>query len=186
DALRHGDLHYGCLGISVPRGTSVDYAQLTIRHLDLKNWMASHYPEERPAFLFGDPNDLPGLISVKTYLVLQADRDALQLQLAQITAEHHQVLSALADVGTERNNLKDLLHLHDRLSDRSELTYQRIIGGLIYLLLGRSPGGQPYSVFSSQSAVVSALLAHFSTLPGMTKRTLDAKFAAGKRSLELS
>lgn len=69
------------------------------------------------------------------------------------------------------------------LGTRSETTYQNIVGGLLDLLLGKTPAGKPQSVFKDQTAIVDALLARHQGRPGMSKRTLEDKFAASKRSL---
>lgn len=183
DAVRNGELQYGCLGMPVRNCAPIDEALLTIRHNDLKRWMTLYHPDQRPAFLFGSANQPQETISIQSYLVLQADRDALRLQLKHITEAHQQVLEALKAAGLEPDTLGATSRLQGRLSERGELTYQHIIGGLIQLLLGHSPAGKPYSVFDSQAAVVSALIAHFGGIVGMTKRTLDQKFASGRRSL---
>lgn len=69
------------------------------------------------------------------------------------------------------------------LSERSETTYLHIIGGLLTLLLERSPSGQSRSSFATQESVVSALVERYGTLAGISERTLLAKFAAAKRAL---
>lgn len=75
------------------------------------------------------------------------------------------------------------------LASRAETTYLNIIGGLLALMLGKSPAGKPQSVFNDQTAIISALLAHYGegseqkTKQGITKRTLEEKFAAANRSL---
>ncbi|HFH3285686.1 hypothetical protein [Pseudomonas aeruginosa] len=183
DAVRNHELPYGCLGIPVPMGTEVECSLLTIRHTDLKQWMSYHYPDQRPEFLFERPPDRLGEFSIGTYLALQADRDALQLQVRNTQAAYQELLSELQAVGLERENLQALLKSKGKLSNRSEEVYLHIIGALLKLLLGHSPSGKPHSVFRSQSAIVSALTAHFENVPGITKRTLDEKFAAAKRSL---
>jgi hypothetical protein len=49
--------------------------------------------------------------------------------------------------------------------------------------LGKSPAGKPQSVFDNQAAIIAALLGHHEGKPGISARTLEEKFAAGKRSL---
>lgn len=183
DAVRNDELPYGSLGVAVPRGTRVDEALLTIRHGDLKRWMTLYHPDQHPPFLFGSASRPQETVSLQAYQALQADRDALQLQLKHTQAAHQQLLDELKAVGLEREALKRINPSQGRLSERCELTYHRIIGALVQLLLGRSPAGKPYSVFESQAAVVCALVAHHPGVPGLTKRTLDQKFALGKRSL---
>ena len=71
-------------------------------------------------------------------------------------------------------------------NSRTERTYLNIIGGLLELILSKTPSGKPNSLFSSQAAVVDSLLAHFPKKAGLSKRTLDAKFAIAKQSLSQS
>ncbi|MGU1062121.1 hypothetical protein ACSEPQ_04505 [Pseudomonas aeruginosa] len=183
DAIRNHELAYGCLGIPVPMGTEVECRLLTVRHTDLKHWMFCHYPDQRPTFLFERSPKLSSELSIGTYLALQADRDALQVQLKNIQTSYQELLDELQSAGLEREGLMTLLKSQGRLSNRSEKAYLHIIGAMLALMLGNSPSGKPHSVFRNQSAVVSALTAHFENLPGITKRTLDEKFAAAKRSL---
>ena len=67
---------------------------------------------------------------------------------------------------------------------RERATYLNIIGGLLGVMLGKSPSGKPYSVLGSQAAVIDALLAHHTGKPGIAKTTLETKFAEAKRSLD--
>ena len=65
----------------------------------------------------------------------------------------------------------------------TETVYQNIIGALIEIMLAKSPAGKPFSVFESQASIIDSLAAHFPGAPGIAKRTLEEKFAEGKRSL---
>lgn len=183
DAVRNGELPYGYLGVPVSTGTPDDCAQLTIRHTDLKLWMSRYYPDQRPAFLFEQPLTQQEGISIGSYLALQADRDALQLQVKSSEAAYQQLLDTLKSVGLEKDNIHNLLKSNSKVSDRRETVYLHIIGVMLNLFLGHSPSGKPHSVFQSQAAIVDALIAHHKNLVGITKRTLDEKFAAAKRSL---
>ena len=69
------------------------------------------------------------------------------------------------------------------LSDRAEATYLHIIGSMLELMLSRSPSGKPHSCFSTQEAIVSALIAHRGGIMGITERTLNGKFASARRKL---
>lgn len=70
------------------------------------------------------------------------------------------------------------------IGHRAETTYLNIIGGLLGLLLGKTPSGRDNSVFKNQAAVIEALLGHYPGKPGVSKRTLEDRFAKGKESLE--
>lgn len=183
DAVRNGDLRYGCLGISVPMGTYVEPYQLTIRHSDLLNWMRVFYPDQRPAFLFGPGRAPLETISLGTFLALQGDRDVLLRELKTLQRHHHELLVDLQTIGVERDDLKAIVETHGHLSERSELTYQNIIGALVSLFLDHSPAGKPLSVFKNQAAIVDAIIARHKDKPGLSKRTLDEKLAAANRSL---
>lgn len=69
------------------------------------------------------------------------------------------------------------------LPPRAELTYLNIIGGLLELMLGKTPSGKSQSAYEDQAAIISALLVHHKGKSGIAKRTLEEKFAAAKRSL---
>ena len=83
----------------------------------------------------------------------------------------------------ERGQLEAKGDIETELDPRAETTYLNIIGGLVKLMLEKSPTGKPQSVFENQTAIISALLAHFPCKPGIKQRTLEEKFAAAKRSL---
>lgn len=186
DAVRNGDLPYGCLGISVPMGTYVEPYQLTIRHSDLRRWMQVHYPDHKPAFLFESGSNAHEKISLGTFLALQAERDALLRELDTLQRHYQDILVDIQTIGLERDDLKKMVRTHGQLSERSELTYQNIIGVLISLFLDHSPAGKPLSVFKNQAAIVDAIIARHKDVPGLSKRTLDEKFAAANRSLKKS
>jgi hypothetical protein len=67
---------------------------------------------------------------------------------------------------------------------RADTTLLNIIGGLLGIMLGNTPGGVRQSVYTSQNAIKEAFLAHY---PGMVgERTLDAKFGAANKSVKQS
>src|SRR3989344_3477655 len=165
DAVAHGELAHGKAGIvRAVKGLPIDDPALTIRHVDLKTWMAHYYPGEKPEFLFDD--------------VERALHPAISLDAVDALRTEHAVLAkthAACVVEAER--------AHEP-GPRSESTYLNIIGGLLTLLLGKSPAGTAYSSFRSMDAVVSALQAHHQGQPGLSERTLWAKLAQARRHLE--
>ncbi|MNG41561.1 hypothetical protein D3C84_1308130 [compost metagenome] len=50
-------------------------------------------------------------------------------------------------------------------------------------MLGSSESGRRHSIFDSQASIVDSITAHYGEVPGLGKRSLDEKFAAGRRSL---
>jgi len=174
DAMRNGELPYGRAGITCDDPSSLDDPELTVRHVDLRAWMMRFYPSHKPAFLFDDiERQLHPAISVEAVHALLIDREALRTQLAT----HQRELEALRKE-IKRQGLPDRV-----LATRSETTYLNIVGGLLTLLLGKSPSGAPYSSFETMDAVISALIAHHEGRPGISERTLWAKLAAAKRQV---
>lgn len=184
DAVRNGELPYGCLGITVLPGTPVELSLLTVRHSDLRHWMQDYYPDQRPDFLFESGYDTRDKISLGVYFALQAERDALQRERDTLQHQLQDVEADLRTLGLEHESLKSLVTTQGQFSERSEHIYLQIIGALLNTFLDSSPAGKPLSVFRSQSAIVDAVTARYNDIPGLSKRTLDAKFAAANRSLK--
>jgi len=186
DALAHGELAYGKAGVTQEiQGLELDDPELTVRHVDLRAWMAHYYPGEKPAFLFDEvERALHPAANLEAVSVLLADREAIKSRLAE----------CLNRYGTLHAEYEALVKTHAHCTasaqpanepgPRSESTYLNIIGGLLALLLGTSPGGVPYSSFRNTEAVVSALLAHHNGRPGISERTLWSKLARARRHLE--
>ncbi len=168
DALRNGELPYGEAGITSNDPTLLEAPYLTIRHVDLKRWMTNTYPDQKPGFLFGQ---------WEQQLHPSIDLGMVQALLLQI-----KILKGQLGCGIKPQEPKSS-ECKSRLPSRAETTYLNIIGGLLTLLLGKSPSGVRYSSFNTHESVISALIAHHSGRPGITERTLWAKFAEAKRQL---
>lgn len=182
DALVNRDLAYGRNGVTSGDVVSPDDPTLTIRHVDLKSWMIRFYPGQRPAFLFDAfERHLHPSVSMDAVQALLADREALKVQLA----DRLKAWDALHSEFQTLNAARAAAEKHgSTLGPRSESTYLNIVGGLLTLLLGKSPAGIPYSSFDTLDAVVSALVAHYGDRPGISERTLWSKFAAARRHLD--
>lgn len=82
DAMYSGELQYGRDGRTVSPGEQVAKHRRTVRHADLKAWMAKHYPDQKPAFLFDEiERTTHAAVTVEALQALQADRDALKVRL---------------------------------------------------------------------------------------------------------
>ncbi|MDP9124264.1 MAG: ATP-binding protein [Pseudomonadota bacterium] len=188
DGLTHGELVCGKTGIVLDvQRPALNYAQLIVRHVDLKAWISHYYPGERPGFLFDDiERAVHPAVSVETLNILLADREATKLQFAELV-QLHEALQAAHDVLAKEQAARGGANNTSREPGlRSETTYLNIIGGLLTLLLGKSPSGTAYSSFHSMDAVVSALVAHHEGQPGLSERTLWNKLAQARRHLEAS
>lgn len=182
DAIQNNELRYGLLGTSVLSGTPVDLRLLTVRHSDLRRWISQYYPDQRPPFLFPQAPDRES-ISYGTYLTLQADRGAMQVRLKSAETELEALTNELAAAGLERENLRTLIENKKLLSDQNKASFLNVIGALVDTMLSSSKAGRRHSIFDSQTAIVDSITAHYRGVPGLSKRSLDEKFAAARRSL---
>ncbi|MBN3533837.1 ATP-binding protein [Burkholderia cenocepacia] len=192
----HDAIDSGKLAACREDGRRVDehvaYERRHVYGLDLKEWAKEIAPSERPAFLFDElERDTHSGISAEAYRTLQASLEAKTHQLAEANERLRAATEQVALIEAERNSLRaivDNFDAHQKAfvepGERSETTYLNIIGGLITLMLGKSPAGNPHSSFASQAAVIAALLGHYDGKPGISARTLEEKFAAGKKSLK--
>ncbi len=187
DALVNGDLPYGKNGVTCPDPIVLNDPDLTIRHVDLRAWMIRFYPDQRPAFLFDAfERHLHPAISMEVVQALLMDREALKIQLADRLkawdALHTEFQALSATYASREANDKQT----GQLGPRSESTYLNIVGGLLTLLLGKSPGGTPYSSFETLDSIISTMIAHYGDRPGISERTLWSKLAAAKRHISSS
>lgn len=185
DAIRNKELPFGIAGVTTQDDSRINDLHLTIRHVDLRAWMTRYYPGVRPAFLFTRAERYAAhpAITVDTLHALVFEREALRLQIEQRNREI-QTLREKHVTLQKQSGTSPLENSSDALpSPRSETTYLHIVGGLLTLLLGRSPSGQPYSSFHTQESIITALVAHHGGRLGIATRTLEAKFAAARRSL---
>ncbi|MEN4946437.1 hypothetical protein [Pseudomonas proteolytica] len=183
DAVRNQELRYGALGVTVASGTPVEPNLLTIRHSDLKRWILQYHPDQRPSFLFSPTATGQETIHYSTYLILQADRDALQVQLKATEAKHQALIGELNAAGLDHKNIRTLAENKLLLSDQSKATLLNIIGALVEIMLGTSKAGRRHSIFDNQASIVDSITAYYEGVKGLSKRSLDEKFAASRRSL---
>ncbi|KLN58422.1 hypothetical protein [Variovorax paradoxus] len=179
DALEHGELRCDSKVPVHEEGDSI------VRHVDLKIWMAHYYPGERPPFLFDEiERALHPAVSLRAVHVLLAELEATKVQFSDLSREYRSLqlkCETLSKCSSDERPSTSA-SLRDP-GPRAETTYLNIIGALLSLLLGKAPSGAPYSSFSTQEAVISALLAYHPATSGITLRTLQAKFALARRSL---
>ncbi|GAD24680.1 hypothetical protein [Acidovorax sp. MR-S7] len=184
DALVHFELPFGKAGMTSNDPGLLDDPGLTIRHVDLKVWMNHFYPDQRPSFLFDAfERHLHPAISVDAVQALLMDREALKVQLSDRIQAWDALYEQFQTLSQEHQARRAQEKQAGIPGPRSETTYLNIVGGLLTLLLGKSPSGVPYSSFETLEAVVTALVAHYGEKPGISERTLWAKLSAAKRHL---
>lgn len=182
DAILNHELPFGLSGITLNDIALLEHPDLTVRHVDLKRWMRQHYPEHRPGFLFCRSERIAHpIITMETGQAMLVERQAMQSALEQSRRQLHD-LQARHEALLKQSTVVPA-SAQRPISDRAEATYLNIIGGMLDLMLGRSPSGAPYSSFKTQEAVVTALIAHHSGAMGIAERTLNGKFATARRRL---
>lgn len=188
EAIEDGSLPHGREdGQTVPSGEYVAYERRYFFGRDLRNWMEKAFPNEKPAFLFDDiERNTHTAISADAYRALKADRDALQKRIDKATESYKALRQEKETIEGERDSLKAIVNNQAAPGERAETTYQNIIGAMLSLMLGKSPGGQAHSIFTNQATIIQALLSHHEGKQGIAARTLEEKFAEAKRSLNVS
>lgn len=184
----HAAIDSGDLQVCREDGRKIDdhvaYERRHVYGLDLKEWAKKIAPTERPAFLFDQiERDTHSAISVEAYRIIKAANDAKDIKLSQA---HERIKDLTEEVSRAEAQLKGMQAMIDGMAApgiRAETTYENIIGGLLGLMVGKTPAGKSQSVFENQSAIIYAMLGHYPGKPGISARTLEDKFAAAKKAL---
>jgi len=158
-----------------------------VARTELRDWITRHYPDQRPPTLF-DATERATHTAIKTadFEALQADRDAARAELEKAGKWAREAVEKMTALQGERDSLAAMVEKMNAPGARAETTYLNIIGGLLGLMLGKSPAGIAQSVFQNQGAIISALLAHHGDKPGISDSTLENKFAEANRSIRSS
>lgn len=182
DAIYCGEIPATCLGRPIRSNDQTKLVYWSIRHSDLRVWFARNYPEEKPAFLFSQNIDHSECVSLTAYLALQAEQDAGAREIEKL----RQANSAIADeaaLALDHQGLSAHLCAFEAPFEASAFVHYTIIGALLTVMLGKSRSGRPRSIYKNQAAVVEAITEQFPGIPGLSKRTLDWKFAEARRHL---
>jgi hypothetical protein len=147
--------------------------------------MAKNYPDQKPAFLFDEiERTTHAAINADTFRTLQADRDALKLNLngletkyCTVTAENNALRKRVDDLTSDLNSAEPP-------GERSEKTYLNIIFALLDCIQGDVPGIERHPGFKSEAKLIEVISAKYLGFAGLTKRTLEDKFAAAKKNFK--
>lgn len=178
DAILHGELPYGRDGKTVPAGEQVARGRLTVRHTDLREWLARRHPGDKPPFLFDEiERNAHAAINAESFRALQADRDAVRAELERVRKRSAEVAGERDALLGERDSLRAIVERQGTPGERAETTYLNIIGALVELVRAPRPGRD------SDAAVIRELVENYPEKPGISKTTLEAKFAEARRRL---
>ncbi|WP_334159761.1 ATP-binding protein [Achromobacter insolitus] len=110
EATLNNELPYGRDGRTVSAGDQVAKHRITIRHSDLKFWMESFYPGQKPAFLFDEiERTTHAAINADSFRALQAERDALKARIEKAEAAwKEQAAPAIKELEALKRNASQL------------------------------------------------------------------------------
>ncbi len=153
----------------------------------LKAWIAKEHPADKPTFLFDEiERRTHAAINADAFRALQADRDAARAELEKAKAGAADTIREMDAMRGERDSLRAMVDKANAPGGRSEKTYLNIIGGLLALMLGKSPAGTPQSSFGNQGAIISAMLGHYGHIKGMGDSNLEKIMADANKTLKES
>lgn len=181
EAIIYGELPATYLGGPIGLSDPIQRAYWSIRHPDLYVWFARTYPHEKPAFLFSREGDHSLCVSLGVHLALQADRDVLLRELESLRRTYSSLCDRQSPDLDDSTTMRKTNPSSKAMTENAPLLLYVIVGALLALMLGKGEKGQPQSIFKNQAAVVDAITTLFPNVPGLSKRTLDRKFAEARR-----
>lgn len=162
------------------------YEPLELRKIPgryLKEWIEKEFPNEKPEFLFSDPERDTYAINSKAYQTLKAENDHLKQQNKEVNIDNTSLQEENKALRDECKLLKEASLQAGVLDENSETTYFRIIAVLLRYIKGDMQGVEQHPSYSSEDQLMEAILANFSGIDGISKRTFQRKFPEAKRSL---
>lgn len=186
DAILCGELPATYLGRPITSGNQADRVYWSIRHADLRVWFARNYPDEKPAFLFPQLVDHAECVSLTTHLALQAEQNASMRTIENMRRTHATTVADLEALTALNRTLSARLDAFGIPSEASESMQNMLVGAVLAVTLGKSKSGKVQSIYSTQAALVEAITLRFPGVSGLSKSTLDRRFADARRQLAQS
>lgn len=183
DAIVSGELPATCLGRPITADYQVSREYWSIQRADLLVWFARNYPNEKPAFLFAQSLEHLNCVSLNAHLVQEAELAAAERTIDKLRGELAARVDEVTKLTACNNELTARLEAQGIPSEASEGTHNMLVGTMLEVTLGRSKDGRVQSIYKSQSALVEEILRRFPGLPGLSKSTLDRRFAEARRHL---
>lgn len=122
DAMLNGELLHGRDGRTVSHDDHVARERMTVRHTDLKAWMAKHYPDQKPKFLFDEvERTTHAAINAESFRALQVDRDAAVARLEKARVWAAEIIKERDALIGERNSLRAIVDKELTATERTTL-----------------------------------------------------------------
>lgn len=131
DAIENGEIPHGRNGRTVPTHEHVAADKLTVRHTDLKTWMAQHYPDQKPQFLFDEvERTTHAAYNAETFQALKAERDAAKATIEDARIWAVGKVEEVKSLRTERDSLAAQIKAFDPLTTTERSTLQKLVIGM--------------------------------------------------------
>ncbi|TNB81579.1 hypothetical protein FHJ31_18870 [Pseudomonas sp. Fig-3] len=183
DAIFCGELPATYLGRPITSNDKAERVYWSIRRSDLRVWFARNYPEEKPAFLFSQNIDHSECVSLNAHLVQQAELEAAQRTIKKMRQTLSATAKELATLTVVNKELSSRLEACGMPSETSEGMHNTLVGAVLEVTLGKSKSGQVQSIYPTQAALVAAITLRFPGVSGLSKHTIDRRFADARRHL---
>ena len=181
DAILSGELPATYLGQPITLDSHVHRVYYSVRRTDLLVWFLRSHPDQRPAFLFAQNIDHSECVSLDAHLAKQAKLDFAMSTLEQLRQTYAAATEEMATLSTLNDKLKARLDSLGIPAETSEAVHNTLIGAMLETTLGKNPNGKMQSIYPSQAALVQAILLRFAGVDGLSKSTIDRRFADARR-----
>ncbi|WP_409282237.1 hypothetical protein [Pseudomonas putida] len=181
EAILSGELPATYLGKPITLESHVHRVYYSVRRTDLLIWFLRSHPDQKPAFLFSQNVDHSGCVSLDAHLAKQAQLDFALSTLEQLQQTYAAATEEMAALSTLNDKLKARLDSLGIPSETSEAMQNRLIGAMLETTLGKNQNGKQQSIYSSQAALVQAILLRFPGVEGLSKSTIDRRFSDARR-----
>ena len=181
DALAHGEMPCGRDGKTVTPDDHVAPPRRTVRHTDLRIWMAKHYPDQKPDFLFDEiERSAHAAINADSFRALQADVLAARADLDREVQRREKIARERDALLGERDSLRAMVERLSaetgKASERQERSDLHIIGALLQVIMDNQ-------VFPSEEALRMHIADQYQGYSGCAERTLAGRFSQSKKLL---
>ncbi|MFA7892168.1 hypothetical protein [Pseudomonas putida] len=183
EAILSGELPATYLGQPITSHSHIHRLYYSIRRADLLFWFRRSHPDQRPAFLFAQNVDHSECVSLDAHLAKQAELDFALSTLEQLKQTYSATADEMAALSLLNDRMKARLDSLGIPSETSETMHDTLIGAMLETTLGKSQSGKIQSIYPSQAALVQAILLRFPGVDGLSKSTIDRRFADARRHL---
>ncbi|MFI7836116.1 MULTISPECIES: hypothetical protein [Pseudomonas] len=183
EAILSGELPATYLGHPITSDNHVHRLYFSVRRADLLFWFLRSHPDQKPAFLFAHNVDHSECVSLDAHLAKQAKLDFALSTLEQLQRSYSAAADEMAALSALNDKLKARLESLGVPSETSQAMHDMLIGAMLETTLGKSQNGKMQSIYPSQAALVQAILLRFPGVDGLSKSTIDRRFADARRHL---